>query len=328
MIELMVAMTISLVLMLGIAQIFIVSKEGYRIREDLSMMQETSRFGLESLTSAIIMADHWGGVPSADISVSATGVNGGDGGCNATWVTNIGQAVLGVEGAASIGSVSGFQSCVPNDSYIPNSDILIVRYAGGQPIDNTIVQSTSSPNNSNNLYIRTATGEKGTLFWGGVDPASSTGLATENGTNNYEYRVEAYFLRPCSVLDASDNCTDGIPTLTRLTSMDDTVQQEPLVDGVEQMQFQYGIDSNADGQVEQFASATSVSNWNQVIAVRIDMLVRTVIEDEDYQDPNASYTLAGGSADNGIVYTVSASDRGYHRKRLSKVVQIRNRTRF
>jgi hypothetical protein len=242
-------------------------------------------------------------------------------------VTNISQAVLGVEGAANIGSVSsGFQSCVPSDSYIPNSDILIVRYANGQPVDNTIADDA---NKSNDLFIRTATGEKGTLFWGGVSPPASTGLADENGTNNYAYRVEAYFLRPCSVLDdPSNNCTDGIPTLTRLTSVDNTVKQEPLVDGVEQMQFQYGIDSNADGQVEQFSSATSVSNWNQVIAVRIDMLARTVTEDEDYQDPTASYTLAGGSADNGIVYTVPTSDRGYHRKRLSKVVQIRNRTRF
>ncbi len=226
-IELMVAMTISLVLLLGIAQIYSGSKETYRINEDLSMMQETTRFGLGSLTSAIIMADHWGGVPSADISVTATGVTGGSGDCNAAWVTNIGQAVFGAEGAANISSVTGFQSCVAADRYIANSDVLIVRYSAGQPFDDSTVQSTANPNNTINLFVRTATGEKGTLFWGGVNPASATGLSTENGTNNYEYRVEAYFLRPCT--DASVNCTDGIPTLSKLAFSDGGVSQVPLV---------------------------------------------------------------------------------------------------
>ncbi|MCP4406916.1 MAG: prepilin-type N-terminal cleavage/methylation domain-containing protein [Gammaproteobacteria bacterium] len=328
-IELMIAMTISLVLLLGIAQIYSGSKETYRINEDLSMMQETTRFGFESLTGAIIMADHWGGVPSADISVTATGITGGTGDCNAAWVTNIGQAVFGAEGAANISSVTGFQSCLSTDRYVPNSDVLIVRYAAGQPIGDSDVQSTSNPDRSNDLYVRTATGEKGTLFWGGVSPVSATGLSTENGTNNYVYRVEAFFLRPCSTLDASSNCTDGIPTLAKLTFDDSgSVVQEAQVDGVEQIQYQYGIDTNADGQVEQFASATNVANWNQVVAVRIDMLVRTVSEDSDYIDTNTTYTLAGGTADNGLVYTVPTADRGFHRKQLAKVVQIRNRTRF
>ena len=328
-IELMVAMSISLILLLGMVKIFLGSKESYKVRENISMMQETARFGLESLTSAILMADHWGGVISSDLSITASGLSGvsGSSTCNAAWVTNISQAVFGADGNASIGSVTGFDDCVANAEYVANSDVLILRYAAGQPLDNAFVQSTSGPDNSDDLFVRTSTGEKGTLLKGGVDPAAATSLSDQNGTNNYQYRVEAYFLRPCSVLD-SGTCSNGIPTLTRLTFKDGGVSQEPLVDGVEQMQFQYGIDTSSDGQVEQFVSASSVTNWNQVAAVRVDMLVRTESQDPDFQDPNATYTLAGGTADNGLVYVVSASDRGFHRKRLTKVVQIRNRTRF
>lgn len=323
-IELMVAMSISLILLLGIVNIFIGSKESYRVRENISMMQETARFGLESLTNAILMADHWGGVRFSDISVSATGLTGGSGDCDASagWATNINQAVFGVDGKSSISLVTGFANCVANSKYIANSDVLILRYAEGQPIANSTVQGDAG-----NLYVRTSTGEKGTLLEGGVDPESvTTDLDDQDGTNNYQYRVQAYYLRPCSV--TTSGCNNGIPTLVRLTYKGGLIITENVVDGVEQIQFQYGIDSNADGQVEQFASATSVSNWNQVIAVRIDMLVRTLREDSDYQDAKPTYTLAGGTADNGLVYTVPTADRGFHRKQLTKVVQIRNRTRF
>jgi Tfp pilus assembly protein PilW len=324
-IELMVAMAISLILLLGIVNIFIGSKESYRARENISMMQETARFGLESLTSAILMADHWGGVRSSDISISATGLTGGSGDCDSAWITNIGQAIFGADGKSGISSVTGFADCVTNNKYIVNSDVLILRYAAGQPIINSGVQADTS-----SLHVRTSTGEKGTLFKGGVDPVAATGLSDQDGTNNYQYRVEAYYLRPCSV--TTGGCIDGIPTLVRLVFVlspsGGQVTSEALVNGVEQIQYQYGIDASGDGQVEQFASATSVSNWNQVVAVRIDMLVRTESEDPDYQDATATYTLAGGTADNGLVYTVPTSGLGFHRKRLTKVVQIRNRTRF
>ena len=61
MIELMVAVTISLVLMFGVGQIYLGSKASYRVRDDLTMMQETGRFAMETLTSALMMADHYGG---------------------------------------------------------------------------------------------------------------------------------------------------------------------------------------------------------------------------------------------------------------------------
>jgi len=128
---------------------------------------------------------------------------------------------------------------------------------------------------------------------------------------------------------ASSNCTDGIPTLTRLTYGDSgNMEQQALVDNVEQIQFQYGIDDSGTGRVSRFVSASTVADWSQVVAVRVDMLVRTHNEDVGFTDPNGTYTLAGGTADNGLVYAVPSGDAGYRRKQVTRVIQIRNRTRF
>ena len=97
---------------------------------------------------------------------------------------------------------------------------------------------------------------------------------------------------------------------------------------MEQIQYQYGIDANDDGLAEQFVSATNVTDWDEVIAVRIDMLVRTPNEDDQYPGDNTNYTLASGTVDNGLAYTVPTAAKKFRRKQFTKVVQIRNRIRY
>lgn len=328
-IELMVSMAASLIVLLAIGQMYVGSKASYRITEGLMSLQESGRYGLETIGHAVMMADHWGGVDAAEVSgsPSVSGVSGSSD-CDSSWVVDLSTPVFGMDGDAAVSGVTGFADCVPGDAYVPYSDILVVRYADGQTVDDTVVSSTTNPDSSNDLFIRTATGERGSLFLGGVTPASATGIADRDGTDNYRYRVEAFFLRPCSVLNGSA-CTDGIPTLTRLTYGDaGNVEQQAVVDGVEQIQFQYGIDDTGSGRVSRFVSASTVPSWTRVVAVRIDMLIRTLNQDVGFSDPNSTYTLAGGTADNGLVYAVPSGDDRYRRKRVTKVVQIRNRTRF
>lgn len=329
-VELMVSTVASLIILIAIGQMYAGSKASYQVTGDLVSVQETSRFGLDTLTRAIMLADHWGGVAATDLSgaPSYSGVSGSSD-CDSSWVVDVSQPVFGADGDSTRAGVNGFTDCIPADSYVAESDVLVLRYADSQPVDDSTVSSTSSPNSSDDLFIRSATGERGVLFLGGQNPASATGLPVRNGTDNYRYRVEAYFLRPCSVLDGSGNCTNGIPSLTRLT-LDESggVEQQPLVDGVEQIQYQFGIDTTGSGQASRFLSASSVTDWNDVIAVRIDMLVRSTNPDVAYEDANPSYSLAGGATDNGLVYTVPTDAVHYHRKQLSKIVQIRNRTRF
>ena len=46
-----------------------------------------------------------------------------------------------------------------------------------------------------------------------------------------------------------------------------------LVDFVRDFQVSYGVDTNADRQVDDYVSASSVSNWNNVLSVRIALLL-------------------------------------------------------
>ena len=59
-------MVITLILLGGIAQIFLGSKKSFTIQESLGRMQENGRYAMEVLTQDLRRAGYWGG--NADIT--------------------------------------------------------------------------------------------------------------------------------------------------------------------------------------------------------------------------------------------------------------------
>ncbi|NJC38241.1 type IV pilus assembly protein PilW [Xanthomonas arboricola] len=60
MIELLIALVIGLVVMLGVIQVFAASKEAYRLSEGLARVQENGRFAMDALQRELRMAGHFG----------------------------------------------------------------------------------------------------------------------------------------------------------------------------------------------------------------------------------------------------------------------------
>jgi type IV pilus assembly protein PilW len=91
---------------------------------------------------------------------------------------------------------------------------------------------------------------------------------------------------------------------------------EELVEGVDGMRLLFGIDSSNDQQADSYVRASGVSNWNNVVSVRVALLVRSL---EQY-----------GNAVNTKTYelldttTTSFGDRR-QRQIFSSTVTLRNR---
>jgi len=66
------------------------------------------------------------------------------------------------------------------------------------------------------------------------------------------------------------------------------------VTGVEELQFQFGVDTDGDGSVNKFLDANNVSDWSQVKAVRFWVLVRDDCPESDYTD-NKTYDMGNRS---------------------------------
>lgn len=81
-IEIMIALLIGAFLLTGIIQIFISSRQSYRMQENMSRLQENGRFALEFLTRDIRMTGFWGCLsptsPDNDIAGTNDNATNGD----------------------------------------------------------------------------------------------------------------------------------------------------------------------------------------------------------------------------------------------------------
>ena len=69
-VELMVTIAVALLLLVGIARVFITSKQSYRVQESTSRMQENIRIASDYFNRYLRLADFWGGVPATDVNPS------------------------------------------------------------------------------------------------------------------------------------------------------------------------------------------------------------------------------------------------------------------
>lgn len=124
------------------------------------------------------------------------------------------------------------------------------------------------------------------------------------------YLVHIYFIAN------SNEAGDGIPTLKRAEIGPTGFTIVPLVDGIENMQVQYGLDTTADGIPDSYISApTTVIDWRNAMGARIHLLARNTVKTPGYTD-NRTYTLGDE--------TITATSDGYKRHVYSTAVQFVN----
>ncbi|WP_018717328.1 PilW family protein [Arhodomonas aquaeolei] len=91
---------------------------------------------------------------------------------------------------------------------------------------------------------------------------------------------------------------------------------QPLIDGVDTFQAEYGIDSDDDGSVDSYEDAGGVTDWSQVITVRLALLLRT--QQDNLRPANAdTYNVLGE--------TVSPGSDGRLRSIFENTIVLRNR---
>ncbi len=337
-VEILVALAVSLFLLAGTISVFVSNKQAFRMQEDSNFLQENARFVMDFLGRSIRMADHWGGVESSDIDVNSALSLTGSGGCNQAWLTDFDYGIQGFDGDDTIGDVTQFPgNCIAATDYVPGTDILVVRYADSEAAGN------------GDVFLRSAVSRRAVL---GTAPDTGDlptyNLSAQDGTLNNTYRVEVWFLRPCSNRAGGTSATacDGaddrvtptprsIPTLTRLTLVGTTLTQQAMLEGIEQLQFEYGRDLDGDGSVDRFDTADTLNvsangqrraAWKQVISVRVALLARSAEFDTGTRDTGTYYLSGDKGAQSGGI-TISDSAVNYLRKEYQQTLQIRNRVR-
>ncbi|MES2491532.1 MAG: PilW family protein [Pseudomonadota bacterium] len=328
-IEVMIAVTLGLLILAGASSIFISSKQGFRVQDSTGRMQENTRYAMNYLSQILRSADFWSGVEPDFISVGPYAVSGPSGAktCNGEWIVNVRDGLHGYEGSAKPPI-----DCITAKDYVAHSDMVAIRNV--DPNTFTNAEDVALTANAKRHYVRTRVGANGYLYQGKSHSDADNHISSGDGVFNYEYDFQLLFLRPCSVKNgstcsASDDNGKPIPTLVSLQlQTDGGVSQIALVDHVEQMQFEYGVDGDNDLVVDSYQKASAINDWRKVISVRASIIVRGDALD-NFQDTKTYFMPSGfcyGPKSSSCAVKYTGYER-YQRRLVVKDILIRNRIR-
>ncbi len=344
-VELMVTIAVALLLLVGIARVFVTSKQSYRVQESTSRMQENIRITSDYFNRHLRLADFWGGVPASDVTVIGTPTYDGPGSCKNGWIANPKAGIVGYTGNSTapsgpISDPSGSVSdCFSGYNYVTNSDVIAIRYANPDVYVNTAALSSgaSSLLDHGRLYVRTKVGRDARLFDAGASVPTPTPLNaataaiagdTAEGVFNYQFQNVVFFVQ-------NVNYGNGpVPTLSMLKLTEADLRSDPLVDGIEMLAFTYGLDTNDDLQVDSYREASEIEadsnlDWSEVLSVRVSFVARG--DELDNVVDTAQYAMTAtrcyGPTTSACPMKYSAAAARYQRRLVIQEIQLRNRVR-
>ena len=114
----------------------------------------------------------------------------------------------------------------------------------------------------------------------GTMPGNSTAALGKNYNNGEIIKLQtvSFYIR---------NNADGMPTLYQVIG---SAPPEEVIEGVENLDINFGIDTDGDTAADNYVTAdVASSDWSQVVSVRVSLQVRT-LEDNLVVDTSAANT--------------------------------------
>jgi type IV pilus assembly protein PilW len=323
-VEIMVALAISSILMLGIIQVFSNSKRSSKVNEAVSRVQENARFAMEYIITDFRKAGYVG--CNADnmrnfVDTSGTGgesdlfnLSTGTGGWEYTASSTKPDTTEGTpyvipspftvttEAAASWDNTAGDN--IPTDlvgKVAPGSDVIILKWA--EPKQGV----TGSPSNKVTTNAQVGTTAAHGIPQGGLvilsNCISSDAFMNVSNSTTTLARGTAVGYEPGNIIPSTNEWTQpwdgdtqimgvesrayyigqgagGGPALFRMNysnGLSNPITTEELVEGIENIQILYGVDTDDNGIIDSYDTAENVSHA-QVVSLQLGMIVASDAE--------------------------------------------------
>lgn len=284
-IELMIAITLGLMILAGMTLVFANTSAARNEVERTTRQIENGRYAIELLREDIQMAGFYGETNIALVTLPA-GVPDPCSVVLADWTGAMKVHVQGVDNFNAAATAPDNLSCLADIK--PGTDVIVVRRA--KPCASTVggaVGVAECENGVNRPYLQVplCNTETETHTLGVHSATTFDHLQKDCATAAVirPYVVYFYYIGTDNTLRRAEFTGGAIGNVT------------PLVDGIENMQLDYGLDNNNDGasdvyQAGQPTVAWTVANWADVMTVQIHLLAQNTEDSPGFTD-NKTYNL-------------------------------------
>lgn len=300
-VEMLTAVALGSVLCLAGTTLLIKSKRVYLQDEQLARLQENGHYALRLLSRELSMAGYYGETLPGTIAAALPGG------------TECYQHLVQIDGTfehydnlsaggISAGEIALPEACARPGDHQAGADALLVRRTMDLPAMYWGESRTAI--DADRLYLRIE--QTGALLERGT-----AGVAGDDSL--WRFHPQLFFLR-----DYSRVRGDGVPALCRIRlspGAQRTAPVECLVEGVEQIQIEFGIDSDGDRRADRYVSTLAPADVARAVVAHIQLLVRSPLPLPGHRDNN-SYTLGNT--------TFGPTGDGFLRRVLETSILLRN----
>lgn len=342
--ELMIAVTIGLLILAGLSGVFSTTSKSRGEVERANRQVENGRYAMQVLTEDLKLAGYFGELDPSGVS---------------TVVAKPDACLTAVADLRSVMAlhVQGYDNGDAAPSCLPDvrsgTDIIVIRRAStciagtsgcdtataGRPyFQTTLCYPPDVPGASTTPNPELATPDTNDDFVIGTDPNAlpmrRRACDPDDRAPVRRFITHIYFI-------ANNNTSgDGIPTLKRAelggNEGSSAFTIVPLVEGIENLQFEYGIDTDASGtpnggspnaytaapdSFNTCVGEACVDNWRSVVSVKVHLLARNTEKTPGYTDTK-TYTLGLNAI--GAEETLGPFNDGYKRHVYQSSVRLNN----
>jgi type IV pilus assembly protein PilW len=298
-VELMIAILIGLLLLIALVSL-IVSTVSSRTELDRSSSTiENGRYALELLSEDIAVAGYIGPTSTIVFNTAAPGA------CPAS-IANLGYTAATNPAISTvplpISALSTVPACLSN--VLAGTAMLVITRASTTPLASPAAASATETY----LQVSTCSTDTQPFVIASGASAASFDLMTKSCLSSALAPVRKviqhiYFVSSCNVCGS-----DTTPTLKVAEYLNGSMSITPLVEGIENLQFDYGVDMDGDGAPDCYTSnpssppaaeiaaavcpptspvydwSVAATNWANVMAVRIHLLARSTDSGSGWPD--------------------------------------------
>jgi len=293
-VELMIGVALGLIVMAALTSFFVKSSQNRREIDRAGQQIENGRYAVSALRHEVHLSGFFAEMTTAGVTWQMPDP------CTATGAMGFQVSPLQIP-VPIFGYADGatMPACVTD--IMAGTDVLVIHRF------NTEMTLLASASNNNTPYVqlsRCATDSTSTPWVMAV--GSSAGSFTVKNTacsaanDLYRYRTEIFYIRTWSAAVG-----DGIPTLVKIDldwdkSAVTSLNVLPLVEGIENMRVEYGVDNDGDGAPDEYRrcdttlTPCTAAQWAAVTAVRIYVLARNLETTTGYTDTK-TYDMGSGA---------------------------------
>lgn len=349
-IELMIALVLGLLLSTGITKVFITTKDTYNLSENMARMQESARFAMQMLKQDVRM----GGFLPCRINDGnfVSSINGAPGVFDFLDSSIVGYddsdpnpfpapfPAVGTSASNRVADTDAIVILRGSDSGIlgvtnHNPSSAVIRVNAPHTFEPDDIAMICDGNNAAVFQITNANQSNQTLVHN-TGGGASIGNCTKSlgGQGNclfpdkiidHSFGTEAQVVRFHSVgyyIGVSASGDSSSLYRTRLSAGAFGAPEE-LLSGIENMQLLYGLDVSGGVEPERYVTANDVSDWKDVVSVKIGILAHTPDPVNKINDTK-TYMVAGTEISDTAPGLTHAGDRRL-RSVFNTIVKIRNR---